>query len=89
MPTIVEKKITISGSDLKLLWEEVKANAVRLRACGGHRFGPLVRDHKTRYRCAVCMGEAEFEYVLAYCEGFAAAGGDPKEVAPNYEKDQG
>lgn len=85
MPKVVERKFVISGADLKRQWEEAKANRTRLSACITHYFGPL--DTVVRkYRCACCEGEADAAYLLAYCEGFAAAGKDPTEVVPNYKR---
>lgn len=72
-------------TELAELWAQVKANLARLRTCEGHRFPPLTAEFRRKYRCEVCGGEAEVDYVLAYCDGYRAAGKNPSEVCSNIE----
>ncbi|MBY6243865.1 hypothetical protein [Methylosinus sp. Sm6] len=79
-------KARLSGEQFKALWQEAQENIARLRACHGHRFPPLEADWQKKYRCEACGGEAKAEYVASYCEGFAAAGGDPRTICANIQE---
>jgi hypothetical protein len=68
-------------------FKEVRENLDRLRGCEGHRFGALdiIKSPLASYRCSVCGGMAGFDYILAYRQGFKAAGGDPKLICEGIE----
>jgi hypothetical protein len=80
MTTETVFKARMTGPELKALWEKAKDDYARLRACPRHRFLPVFSEQPKKYRCETCDGEANTEYVMAYCAGFRAAGGDPREV---------
>ncbi|WP_457798107.1 hypothetical protein [Methylocystis sp. S23] len=78
-------KARMTGADLKRWLAEEKENLARRRACPGHRFPLLVAEWDRKYECSVCGATAKAEYVMQYCEGFKAAGGDPRVVCSNVE----
>lgn len=70
--------------DYKAIFAEVQENSRRLAACTQHRFNKEVSFGKP-WLCQSCGGRMDAGQVLAYCEGFKAAGGDPTAVWPPYE----
>lgn len=80
-------KARLTGAEIKQYLAEHKENIAKRRACPGHRFPPLVAEWDHKYECSVCGATAKSEYVVDYCEGYKAAGGDPREVCANVEGD--
>jgi hypothetical protein len=77
----------ISGADLRKELQRARENEQRLRSCRKHTFKLLSSAEQARYLCAHCGGQAEGDYMRAYCEGVRAAGGDPLIVCANFEAD--
>ena len=49
--------MSLDRGEMKKLWEEVKANHARLRACPGpHDFGALAPLMLAKYTCSKCKG---------------------------------
>ncbi|MCC3246152.1 hypothetical protein LG047_12615 [Methylocystis sp. WRRC1] len=73
--------------DTQRIVAEISENRRRLGSCVEHRFPSLEANWIAKYRCANCGGEADYSYIAAYCQGFKAAGGDPRDVCANIEGD--
>lgn len=72
--------------DAGRLLEQVRANLDALQACPKHEFGAVVGEGrgtmcKYRHRCLKCNGEMADKDIMTYARGFAAAGGNPNEIA--------
>lgn len=65
--------------DVKAIFAEVQANHARLAGCPRHHF-PAAAPFGKPWVCADCGGRMPAGDVLAYCDGFRAAGGDPRAV---------
>lgn len=73
--------------DTKQIMADIRANRERLAGCRVHRFpcGTPDRIMGKPWACEHCGGTMDATAVLAYCAGFAAAGGDPQAVWPDHE----
>ena len=77
----------MNREDAKKLIDEIKANREKLDACPKHAFDyPTDRalQFGEKLRCKNCGGIMDAIGAFRYCQGFAAAGGDPNEVIPNF-----
>jgi hypothetical protein len=85
----VTSKMIFKGSftaeEAKRWLAEERENTAKLKACVAHRFPPLVAEWGHKYRCERCGATAKSEYVIAYCDGVKAAGGDPREICANVD----
>lgn len=73
-PDSVDRLAGFTGQSREALlgiWESVKANQAKLKACAGHDFGPLENKLGARYRCRHCDGYADATAVSWYYEGLA------------------
>lgn len=72
-----------SGIDLVAIQERVR----RAQACPKHRYeigpGPYVMGKK--YLCAHCGDERRLMEIGGYVRGYQAAGGDPRDVCPEWK----
>ena len=70
--------------DAKGIWEKVKANSEKLRACKRHRFpaGPI--NLGQRHTCLDCGGEIDGYALHWYIDGYEAAGGDAADIYPGF-----
>lgn len=70
--------------DTKAIWQQIKANSEKLRACKRHRFpaGPIKLGQ--RHTCLDCGGEIDGVALLHYVEGYEAAGGDGADIYPGF-----
>lgn len=72
----------------KIDFEAIKARVARERACPRHHFGigggpyPL----GAFYRCTHCGAERRLHEIGNYIRGYAAAGGDPKDICPDWRE---
>jgi hypothetical protein len=71
--------------DAAALMAEVRENQRKLKNCPRHRFagGPIKLGAK--HTCLWCGGSISNSDLLSYCRGFAAAGGDPNVVYPEWQ----
>lgn len=72
----------------KEIMRQVHENRVKLLACSAHYFPQMISEPGKPFKCARCGGEVDGSYLLAYCEGFRHAGGDPGAVWPPYSQAQ-
>lgn len=70
------------------LFEQIKENRSKLDGCARHRFEigepPYAMGQKVA--CTNCGGSLGLVEIAAYTRGYAAAGGDPGDVAPGWHK---
>jgi hypothetical protein len=71
--------VTITREDVVKVLADVRANRAKLEACPHHRFQETATFGKD-WICEQCGGRMQVDQVLAYCDGFAAAGGDARAV---------
>lgn len=64
----------------------VIANSARLKNCSRHMFPIQDRKPGQKFTCFHCKGEMDAGRVISYCEGFKAAGGDPREVWGEFKR---
>ena len=62
------------------IWEDVKKNTARLKACPKHMFPIQHRRFGEKFECFHCKGKMDIGSVLSYCQGFEAAGGNAREI---------
>lgn len=74
----------------KRMLDEIKRNRDRLDACPQHDFGELPNPPRFGQKliCTRCIGQMDAVQAFRYCQGFAAAGGDPNEVIRNFGPQQ-
>lgn len=78
--------------DFKAIWERVKANHDALENCKRHRFidqrtpDQLRSAFQGRIICQTCKGELDLLDARTYVLGYMAAGGDPNDVWPGWNR---
>ena len=72
-------------TDVKAILTGIHENNERLQSCDAHRFPEGNGTFGARFRCEKCAGEVDAVALINYCEGFRAAGGDPRTVWPSFE----
>ncbi len=76
--------------DPALLLEEIRANQKRLDECKRHHFPTLPPTDQIgtmlglKLTCSKCGGIMDARMAASYTRGYAAAGGDPNEIIPNW-----
>lgn len=70
--------------DTKAIWQQVKANHDRLRACKRHRFPAGAVRLGQKHTCLDCGGEIDGVALLNYIAGYEAAGGDSADIYPGF-----
>lgn len=79
----------ISKSDVKQIFEDVKANIAKLLACKRHRFTAGVRPaFGQKLTCQECGGTMGLMSAGEYIRGYEAAGGNADDVWPGYHGDK-
>lgn len=70
------------------LFEQIKANRRRLDAYPKHRFdlGEPPYRFGEKATCQNCGGSMDLTDIGQYARGYAAAGGNPNDVVPNWSK---
>lgn len=76
----------LSKEEFHRIAEEVKANNRRLASCDQHMFPIQARKFREKFQCFHCKGEMDAGRVISYCQGFEAAGGDPRRVWGEYQR---
>lgn len=76
------KETTLPKIDIKAIQERV----ARTRACPKHRFeiGPGPFSMGVKYACVHCGAQKRMYEIGDYVQGYVAAGGDPKDVCPDW-----
>lgn len=69
----------------KSIWEEVKANSAKRKACKLHRIDPKAYKFGRKVTCLNCTAWMAATDLMYYVEGYQAAGGDPSDVWPGWE----
>lgn len=83
----VRFRATFSSTEAKQLWDEVKENIARLEACPRHQFeGRLKPAPGEKVLCIRCNGQMSHLDANQYLRGYQAAGGDPVDIWPGWEK---
>lgn len=77
------------SDESKRLWEEVKANSAKLNACRRHRFEYEAVKIGQRIECAHCGGKLQLTDAGMYVRGYIAAGGNPEDVWPGWDRKRG
>lgn len=78
-------KVTgLSAGEMQRIWREVQENGRRLRACKRHRFESIDLPLGAKRACLACGGTMAATDIAWYCEGYAAAGGNPDDVMPGF-----
>lgn len=75
-----------SKAEMKEMWEEIKQNNARWRACPQHYFpvGQLAEKGLTRkVTCCKCHATADVGNAINYARGWVAHGGKLDEVFPD------
>lgn len=71
-------------------FEAIRARVARERACPKHRFeigdGPYAMGVK--YQCVHCGTQKRLMDIGDYMRGYKAAGGNPKDVCPQWQETQ-
>lgn len=76
----------LGRSDLQQIWDDVKVNNARLRACAKHRFeGGEIKKLGDKYTCQNCGGTMDISRIGSYVEGYVAAGCDPNDIWPGWK----
>lgn len=75
----------LSKDAVRGIWEDVKANSARLRACARHRFDGDFQIGKRKV-CLVCGGGMSLTDIGNYIRGYEAAGGNADAVWPGFQK---
>lgn len=72
-----------SGVDLAAIRDRLN----RADACPKHRYevGPGPYAMGTKYRCVHCGDERRMHEIGQYVRGYKAAGGDPRDVCPEWK----
>ena len=82
--TVLSQVSGVPRDDIMSIWEQVKANSTKLRACPRHRFlGGEIRLGQ-KVVCLFCGGEMGLVSVGDYIRGYVAAGGDENDVWPGF-----
>jgi hypothetical protein len=80
---------TLSPKDVHGLWDEVKANIDAWKNCPApwHVVDQIEGKIPAKFQCRTCGAITDGGKMLAYIEGFEAAGGDKRAVWPaGYEE---
>ena len=80
--------MTLTREQVKQIMADVQANRAKLEACPRHRFQETPTFGKD-WVCEACSGHMPAGQALAYCSGFAAAGGDPRAVWAPWQAGRG
>lgn len=77
----------MTPAQVTALYEQVKANRIKLDACLKHRFniGEPPYQLGEKFVCANCAGTIDAVQAYAYARGFEAAGGNPNEIIPGFK----
>lgn len=78
--------MTQRATPLKIDFAAIKARVAREQACPKHRFeiGPGPYAMGVKYRCAHCAAEKRMYEIGDYVRGYQAAGGDPRDICPDW-----
>lgn len=71
------------------IWAEVRENNRRWRECPRHLFeawNPDERKFGEKLTCKNCGASEMLNDIARYIEGYKAAGGDPNDIMPNWDK---
>lgn len=71
------------------LWEQVKANSARLESCPRHHFTYAKVVVGRPVACDNCGGTMHLTDAGMYVRGYIAAGGNPDDVFPGWNKKAG
>lgn len=74
----------LSKPDIMSIWDEVKANKEKLKACPQHRFDALEVKIGQKIVCLECGGTMGLTQAADYVTGYRDAGGDPEKVWPGF-----
>jgi len=80
--------VTVTREDVVKVLADVLANRAKLEACPRHSF-PEQSSFGKSWTCEQCGGRMQVDQVLAYCDGFAAAGGDARAVWAPWQAGRG
>jgi hypothetical protein len=72
---------------MKIDMNEIRERVAREQACLKHRYevGPGPYAMGAKYRCTHCGAEKRMHEIGDYVKGYQAAGGDPKDVCPEWK----
>lgn len=70
----------------KRILTEIRENSVRLNNCPMHHFTYEKLELGQRLKCDNCGGQMQITDAGYYVKGYKAAGGDPENVWPGWEK---
>lgn len=76
----------LSKTKVLSIWEEVKENAAKLKACPRHRFPGGDVKLGQRVTCLECGGWMNLTRAGEYVNGYEAAGGDADNVWPGWRE---
>lgn len=71
--------------EARKIWDEVKENLRKLRACAKHRFAEQPVKIGQKVECLNCGGKMGLISIGDYIAGYKAAGGSVDDIWPNYE----
>ena len=72
--------------DGKKLLAEIRENRDRLRNCPCHRFVDQKANLGKKVECAECGGRMCLTELGGYMSGYKAAGGNPNDLWPGWDK---
>lgn len=72
----------IPRTEVLSIWEQVKANSAKLRACPRHRFPGGDVKIGQKLTCLACGGEMGIPSIADYVRGYEAAGGSADDIWP-------
>jgi hypothetical protein len=78
--------MAIIDTEAKTLFEVIKANNRRLDDCPKHLFENVPIAFNARATCTMCGGAMDVLKISQYVRGYAAAGGNPEDVFPDWNK---
>lgn len=72
--------------DGKQILAEIRANRAALKGCACHLFVDQKCNLGKKVECSRCGGKMCLTELGGYMSGYAAAGGDPNDVWPGWDK---
>lgn len=85
-PTIPKESDVADLRELETMIKDARAMAERIRNCPKHRFPASAKNYRLgeSLTCLNCKGRLTLIEVGNYVRGYKAAGGDPKDVIPDW-----